>query len=192
MKNYKGKREEKYSFWKDVFCFSIMIWAIVLVYIFFMHLSEISLLEEQQEQKENQSNQTVQIISVDGSLSGDDKEAEGYASLEAMGLEVQDLYEHTANFVVTSYCGCSKCCGKYSGGSQSEAYGALGTKLTPYYSIAVDPNLIPLGTILWDEEGNYYKAEDTGSGIKGNHIDLFVGNHKEAWNKGTSYIQLYW
>lgn len=189
MKNYKGKREEKYSFWKDAFCFSIMVWALILVYIFFMHLSEISLLEERQEV---QNDQTVKIISVDGSLPGDDKEAEWYASLEAMGLEVEDLYEHTANFVVTSYCGCSKCCGKWSNGSDSNAVGCLGVKLTPYYSIAVDKSIIPLGTILWDDEGNYYRAEDTGSGVKGHHIDVFTGDHKAALQAGVDSITLYW
>lgn len=189
MKNYKGKREEKYSFWKDTFCFSIMVWALILVYIFFMHLSEISLLEEQ---KEAQNDQTAKIISVDGSLPGDDKEAEGYASIEAMGLEVEDLYDHTANFAVTSYCGCSKCCGKWSSGSDSNAIGCLGVKLTPYYSIAVDKSIIPLGTILWDDEGNYYRAEDTGSGVKGHHIDVFTGDHEAALQAGVDSIRLYW
>lgn len=189
MKNYKGKREEKYSFWKDTFCFSIMVWALILVYIFFMHLSEISLLQEQQEL---QNDQTVQIISVDGSIPGDDKEAEGYASLEAMGLEVEDLYDHTASFAVTSYCGCSKCCGKWSSGSDSNAIGCLGVKLTPYYSIAVDDSIIPLGTVLWDDEGNYYRAEDTGSGVKGHHIDVFTGDHEAAVKAGVDSITLYW
>lgn len=189
MKNYKGKREEKYSFWKDAFCFSIMVWALILVYIFFMHLSEISLLEEQQETR---NDQTVQIISVDGSLPGDDTEASGYASLEAMGLEVEDLYDHTASFAVTSYCGCSKCCGKWSNGSDSNAIGCLGVKLTPYYSIAVDTSIIQLGTILWDDEGNYYRAEDTGSGVKGHHIDLFTGDHEAALQAGVDSIRLYW
>lgn len=189
MKNYKGKREEKYSFWKDTFCFSVMVWALILVYIFFMHLSEISLLEEQ---KEAQNDQTAKIIFVDGSLPGDDKEAEEYASLEAMGLEVEDLYEHTANFVVTSYCGCSKCCGKWSSGSDSNAIGCLGVKLTPYYSIAVDKSIIPLGTVLWDDEGNYYRAEDTGSGVKGHNIDVFTGDHEAALQAGVDSIRLYW
>ena len=189
MKNYKGKREEKYSFLKDAFCFSIMVWALILVYIFFMHLSEISLLEEQ---KEAQNGQTVKIISVDDGLPDDDKEAEGYASLEAMGLEVEDLYEHTASFAVTSYCGCSKCCGKWSSGSDSNAVGCLGVKLTPYYSIAVDKSIIPLGTILWDDEGNYYRAEDTGSGVKGHHIDVFTGDHEAALQAGVDSIRLYW
>lgn len=189
MKNYKGKREEKYSFWKDAFCFSIMVWALILVYIFFMHLSEISLLEEQKEAK---NDQTVKIISVDGNLPGDDKEVEGYASLEAMGLEVEDLYDHTASFAVTSYCGCSKCCGKWSNGSDSDAVGCLGVKLTPYYSIAVDKSIIPLGTVLWDDEGNYYRAEDTGSGVKGHHIDVFTGDHEAALQAGVDSIRLYW
>lgn len=189
MKSYKGKREEKHSFWKDAFCFSIMVWSLILVYIFFMHLSEISLLKEQQEA---QNDQTVKIISVDGSLPGDDKEAEGYASLEAMGLEVEDLYEHTASFVVTSYCGCSKCCGKWSSGSDSNAVGCLGVKLTPYYSIAVDKSIIPLGTVLWDDEGNYYRAEDTGSGVKSHHIDVFTGDHEAALQAGVDSIRLYW
>lgn len=109
-----------------------------------------------------------------------------------MGLEVEDLYEHTANFVVTSYCGCSKCCGKWSSGSDSNAVGCLGVKLTPYYSIAVDKSIIPLGTILWDDEGNYYRAEDTGSGVKGHHIDVFTGDHEAALQAGVDSIRLYW
>ena len=189
MKNYKGKREEKYSFWKDAFCFSIIVWALILVYIFFMHLSEISLLKEQQE---IQNDQTVQIISVDGSLPGDDTEASGYDSLEAMGVKVEDLYENSASFKVTHYCGCSKCCGKWSNGSDKNAVGCLGVKLTPYYSIAVDKSIIPLGTVLWDDNGNYYRAEDTGSGVNGYHIDLFTGDHEAAVKAGVYYKQLYW
>lgn len=187
----KGKREKEneYSFWLDAYNMAIVVWFILILYIGFRWLSVESYKEAAHEIEQPTAEATEP---ASGRIPGDDVPAEGYASLSAIGLEVTDIYEHTDNFLVTNYCGCSKCCGKYSGGSQSEAYGALGTKLTPYYSIAVDPNLIPLGTILWDEEGNYYKAEDTGSGIKGNHIDLFVGNHKEAWNRGTSYIQLYW
>nr|DAH26714.1 MAG TPA: lytic transglycosylase [Caudoviricetes sp.] len=130
----------------------------------------------------------------DGSLHGDDIPASEYASLQSLinNEGISGLYENCATFKVTHYCGCSKCCGKYSGGSQSEAYGALGTKLTPYYSIAVDPLVIPLGTVLYDENGNEYKAEDTGSAIKGNRIDLFVGNHEEALKAGVNNITLYW
>ena len=95
-------------------------------------------------------------------------------------------------FTVTHYCGCSVCCGQWSSGSESEAYGCKGDKLTPYYSIAADPDVIPYGTIVHDQDGNEYKVVDTGSAIKGNKIDLFVGDHQEALNLGVKTIYLYW
>lgn len=101
-------------------------------------------------------------------------------------------YARSATFVVTHYCGCSVCCGSYSGGSESEAYGAAGTHLEPFVSVAVDTSVIPLGTVLHDAEGRLYRAEDTGSAIKGNRIDLFVGNHEEALKMGVSEIELFW
>mgnify|MGYP000009584535 CR=1 FL=1 len=99
---------------------------------------------------------------------------------------------HSAVFTVTHYCGCSKCCGAYSGGSESVAYGASGKRLEVFVSVAVDPSVIPLGTVLHDAEGRLYRAEDTGSGIKGNRIDLFVGDHQEALNMGIREIELFW
>lgn len=99
---------------------------------------------------------------------------------------------HSAVFTVTHYCGCSKCCGAYSGGSESVAYGASGKRLEVFVSVAVDPSVIPLGTVLHDAEGRLYRAEDTGSGIKGNRIDLFVGDHQEAINMGIREMEMYW
>lgn len=130
----------------------------------------------------------------DGSLPGDDIPASKYASLQSLidNEGIGGLYDNCATFIVTHYCGCSKCCGKWSSGSDENAVGCLGVKLTPYYSIAVDKSIIPLGTILYDENGNEYKAEDTGSAIKGNRIDLFTGNHEEALNLGLNEITLYW
>lgn len=99
---------------------------------------------------------------------------------------------HSALFTVTHYCGCSKCCGTYSCGSESVAYGASGKRLEALVSVAVDPSVIPLGTVLHDAEGRLYRAEDTGSGIKGNRIDLFVGDHQEALKMGVREMEMYW
>ncbi len=132
-----------------------------------------------------------------GSILGDDIPATNYASLEMMKkdgkyVEQTFTYKHALKVKVTYYCGCVKCCGKWSNGSEQESYGALGTKLTPYYSIAVAPEVIPLGTIVTDSKGNKYKAEDTGSAIKGNKIDIYTGNHEEAKKLGTKEIELFW
>lgn len=105
---------------------------------------------------------------------------------------VENVTNHSAVFKVTHYCGCSKCCGKYSGGSESVAYGASGKRLEALVSVAVDPSVIPLGTVLYDDEGRLYRAEDTGSGVKGHHIDLFVGDHQEAIDMGVREMKLYW
>ena len=127
-------------------------------------------------------------------IPGDDVPAHGYASLEAYLADGNKLpNEKSAQFTVTHYCGCVTCCGSWSSGSESDAVGAAGTKLTPYYSVAVDTSVIPLGTILHDADGNEYKAEDTGSAIKGYRIDLFIGNHAEAIELGVKRnVTLYW
>lgn len=52
-------------------------------------------------------------------------------------------------------------------------------------TIAVDPRVIPLHSIVYIEGLGYYVAEDTGSAIKGNKIDIFVGSKDEAIKLGT-------
>lgn len=83
------------------------------------------------------------------------------------------------NFKITHYCPCSICNGSYAGKPT-----ALGTTLTPYRTIAVDPRVIPLGTHVIIN-GQEYIAEDTGGAIKGNRIDLCVATHSEAKAKGV-------
>ncbi|HEC87039.1 MAG TPA: hypothetical protein ENI49_04135, partial [Thermoplasmatales archaeon] len=76
--------------------------------------------------------------------------------------------------------------------------GALWYGISPWHSIAVDPDVIPLGSIVYIKEldgkelsngerlDGYFVAEDTGGGIEGKHIDLFVGTGNAAlsewWN----------
>jgi len=54
-----------------------------------------------------------------------------------------------------------------------------GTECTEGHTIAVDPSVIPLGTKIYIENDplggdGYYIAEDTGSAVKGNIIDIFA------------------
>lgn len=80
-------------------------------------------------------------------------------------------------YTITHYCACSKCCGK------SDAITATGTVATEGRTIAVDPSVIPYGTqIIID--GHIYIAEDCGSAIKGQRIDIYVADHQEALSRG--------
>ena len=55
---------------------------------------------------------------------------------------------------------------------------------------AVDPSVIPLGSIIVID-GKEYSCEDTGGAIKGRRIDIAVPSHKEALELGTSRKEVY-
>ncbi|MBN1298772.1 MAG: 3D domain-containing protein, partial [Actinobacteria bacterium] len=50
--------------------------------------------------------------------------------------------------------------------------------------IAVDPDIIPFGTVIEIKELGYFVAEDCGSKIKGNRIDIYFDSKEEAKDFG--------
>ncbi|PPA70300.1 3D domain-containing protein [Jeotgalibacillus proteolyticus] len=56
--------------------------------------------------------------------------------------------------------------------------------------IAVDPNVIPLGSKVWVEGYGEAIAGDTGGAIKGNKIDLFIPSQDQALNYGVQEVQV--
>ena len=99
------------------------------------------------------------------------------------------------NATLTHYCLCKKCCGK---SPEHPAYGitASGRKAEPYVSVAVDPILIELGSTVYVDYGDgvihEYRADDTGSGVNGTHIDLCVEDHQEALNLGVRKVTVWY
>jgi len=81
--------------------------------------------------------------------------------------------------VVTGYCSCPKCCGEKSDGRT-----ATGTK-PQLGTIAADPSVFPYGTQLNVPGYGEGVVEDTGSKVKGYHIDLWFPSHAEAKAWGT-------
>lgn len=94
------------------------------------------------------------------------------------------------NVTITHYCTCKKCCGK------SDGITASGRQAVQNVTVAVDPKVIPLGSDVLmdygDGEIHYYRADDTGGAIKGNHIDLCVSDHQTALNLGVRTATVYW
>ena len=69
---------------------------------------------------------------------------------------------------------------------------SLGIKPTPYRTIAVDPKVIPYGSIVYIPEYKaLFRAEDTGSAIKGKRIDIFLLNEDECKEFGRKNIRIY-
>ncbi|MGE7766189.1 LysM peptidoglycan-binding domain-containing protein [Peribacillus sp. NPDC096540] len=56
--------------------------------------------------------------------------------------------------------------------------------------ISVDPSVIPLGSKVYVEGYGYATAADTGSAIKGNKVDIFIPNEKDAMNWGVKNVKL--
>ncbi|MBW2526643.1 MAG: hypothetical protein JRI23_20845 [Deltaproteobacteria bacterium] len=77
--------------------------------------------------------------------------------------------------------------------------GAMGTAITPLRTVAVDPEEIPLGTVIYIPEyhglrdltgkahDGCFVAEDRGLRVRGLHVDVFTGDPTvtAAWNKAV-------
>lgn len=192
------KRKEKLNNLVDFLLGAAFMLSIILIVLFVNKImslggKDLPISEHKIYESQYSVNQSVESKSIKDieKLSAEDADDPKYNILATYPDPLQNLY-NSATFKVTHYCGCPKCCGSWSSGSESVAYGCKGDKLVSNYSIATDPKVIPYGTLLYDSEGNSYMAQDTGSGVKGYHIDLFVGDHQEALNMGVKEIKLYW
>ena len=94
-------------------------------------------------------------------------------------------------FKLTAYCPCEKCCGSWAfDRPDGIVYGSSGEELKAGYSIAVDPSVIPYGTEVVIN-GLTYRADDCGGAIKGNRIDVYFNNHKDALDFGVKYADVF-
>ena len=99
-------------------------------------------------------------------------------------------------FKLTAYCSCSECCGKWANDRPVDnagnelVYGASGELLTAGYSVAVDPTVIPYGTVIVIN-GKEYKAQDCGGAIKDKRIDVYFNDHAEALEFGVQYAEVF-
>ena len=93
-----------------------------------------------------------------------------------------------AQFTAYAYCACTKCCGKWA------EYGltASGTVPQEGRTVAVDPDVIPLGSELWIDGEGPFIAEDTGSGINGSTIDVYHQSHAAALEWGKREVTVTW
>jgi 3D (Asp-Asp-Asp) domain-containing protein len=99
-------------------------------------------------------------------------------------------------YKITHYCSCPTCCGVWAENRPVDENGqeivltASGARAEAGKTIAVDPDVIPLGStvIINDQE---YVAQDTGGAIQGNRIDIYCGSHEEALQLGVITAEVY-
>ena len=87
----------------------------------------------------------------------------------------------------TAYCGCKKCCGKWS---TPEAITASGKAAVEGLSIAADWKVFPKGECLLLQGLGKRVVHDTGSAIKGPKLDIYFRSHQEAKEFGFKLLKV--
>lgn len=83
------------------------------------------------------------------------------------------------NVVLTAYAAGPVHTGK-SPGDPGYGITASGTRATEGRTVAVDPNVIPIGTWMYIEGIGLRRAEDTGSAVQGHKIDVYFESDSQA------------
>lgn len=101
---------------------------------------------------------------------------------QAEAYEAVGAWEYIGECVITAYCPCGECCGRWADGVT-----ASGLPAVPGI-VAVDPEVIPLGsTIVID--GQQYLAADTG--VTGQAVGLCMEEHEAAQAFGVRTAEVW-
>ena len=110
------------------------------------------------------------------------------SKLDAANTTITDLKNseyklvYMGEFKLTHYCteNYPHICGSGAGVT------ATGTKVTVGRTVAVNPKTIPYGSRVYIEGYGWRIAEDTGSAVKSNQIDIAVEAHNQAMSMGVN------
>lgn len=99
-------------------------------------------------------------------------------------------------FTLTAYCPCERCCGQWALNRPLDAngapiiYTASGAVAEAGVTVAVDPDVIPLGTQLCIDGLGVYTAQDTGA-FTGNIVDIYFTDHAAACEFGKQTANIW-
>lgn len=181
----RRKAVKKKSWHKIAYILAILAWLAFVLYLTFVPEATNHYREEHREAKE-----VLEDIRLNNILAVSDVNK---AAEEAVTYE--DWFRANASVIedckITHYC-CEireHICGTGTGIT------ATGAPVTSGWTCAVDPTVISFGSDVMVDYGDsvaFYKAQDRGGAIKGNHIDLAVETHSEALEAGKKTATVYW
>ena len=119
------------------------------------------------------------------------------ASRSQRNIEPQIKDDSGEKYIVTAYCSCEICCGVWSKAHSSrvndERYiqkTASGTIPVAGVTCGADWRVLPSGTVIDIETVGARVVEDTGAGIKGKTLDLYMATHEEALSFGRQPLNV--
>ena len=108
---------------------------------------------------------------------------------------VSATMESIGEFIVVAYCPCERCCGQWALNRPLDedgnpiVYTASGEEAKAGVTVAVDPDVIPLGTRIYIDGLGVYEAQDTGN-FAGSMIDVYFDNHEAACEFGRKDLEV--
>ncbi len=139
--------------------------------------------EEEAARQEAARQAAAQTANSGSKGNSDSNSSDSYKGASTTPVTTTESGECIGTFTITAYCGCKKCSG---GGKKT----ASGTTPTEGRTIAADPSVLPYGTQVVIG-GVVYTVEDCGSGVNGNHIDIFFATHSKALAFGRKSMKVY-
>ena len=98
-------------------------------------------------------------------------------------------------YFITAYCSCSKCCypsTNYTASGVQCHYADYEHRYDEPTTCAIDRSIHSFGdTFYLKSEDRVYVAEDTGSAVKGRHIDLYFPDHSYVQSYGSHWEEVY-
>ena len=163
---------------------ALLLAAVIVTLPMYCHLShEIDELERRVEELEQARVETTDA-EPDPEPDADTAPSITKANTNVKLTAIEPTPKNLGRFKLTAYCACPKCCGAWADGVTY-----TGTKATAGRTIAVDPDVIPLGSVV-SINGREYVAEDIGGAIDGNRVDIFFNSHAEALEFGVQYADV--
>jgi len=95
--------------------------------------------------------------------------------------QAKKKYIDYGKMLLTAYCPCDDCSSGYG-----RRCALKGRHAESGRTVAVDPDIIDLGSKVWID-GEMYVAEDVGTHVNGDHIDIFFDTHEEVVKFGKKY-----
>lgn len=146
---------------------------------------------------------TAAIITMLGFAGHDDlEEAQSKSHLthqvelkRELKQEPKQEWKTLGEFKITAYCSCVRCCSIWAKNRPLDengkeiVYTASGERAETGKTIAVDTSVIPFGTEVRIGD-TVYTAQDTGSAVKGNVIDIYFDSHEDAVKHGAKYLEV--
>lgn len=117
---------------------------------------------------------------IDGTCTGNVHVEGDILETERVG---EEPWESIGRYKLTFYCACRGCSGNWGHQTSSGA--------TCVEGITAACAVLPPGTVVKIEGFGERIIQDTGSGVRGNHIDIFMESHEQCLDNGIQYAEVF-